>query len=96
MPQKGQQTEMQLQVCGVVLLFLGIVFLLQTFNVIPWALWGALWRFWPILIVILGMRILFSNWNHWLLNVLFLALLFACLGMAIWQYGLSSDIGPIL
>lgn len=39
-------------VWGIFLLFLGILFLLQTFNILPWGLWGTLWRFWPVLIII--------------------------------------------
>ncbi|MBA7683075.1 hypothetical protein ES703_91431 [subsurface metagenome] len=71
---------------GLWLLFLGIVFLLQSFNVLPWGLWGTLWRFWPVLIITTGISILLRHYNIWLVSVLVLALLFACLGIAIWQY----------
>lgn len=46
-------------VWGLFLLFLGILFLLQTFNVLPWGLWGTLWRFWPVLIISVGLSLLF-------------------------------------
>jgi len=71
---------------GIFLLFLGIVLLLQTFQVLPWALWGVLWRFWPVLIIIIGLNILLRRYNPWLVSALVLALLVACLGLAIWQY----------
>lgn len=71
---------------GVFLLFLGIVFLLQTLNVLPWGLWGTLWRFWPVLIIVIGVGILLRQYNVWLVNALIMALLLACLGIAIWQY----------
>jgi len=77
-------------VWGIFLVFLGIVLLLQTFNVLPWGLWGTLWRFWPVLIIIIGLGILLRQYNPWLISALVLLLLFACLGIAIWQYGPSS------
>ena len=71
---------------GIVLLFLGIVFLLQALNVLPWGLWGTLWRFWPVLIIIIGLNILLSRYNLWMVSVLVFALLWVCLGVAFWQY----------
>ncbi|MFC1860530.1 LiaI-LiaF-like domain-containing protein [Chloroflexota bacterium] len=71
---------------GVSLVFLGIVFLLQTFNVLPWGLWGTLWRFWPVLLIITGLDILLCHYNAWLVSLLIMAVLGAGLGMAIWQY----------
>ncbi len=71
---------------GIFLLFLGVVFLLQTLNVLPWGLWGTLWRFWPVLIIIIGLGILLHRYNVWLVSLLILAILGACLGIAIWQY----------
>lgn len=71
---------------GIFLVLLGIVLLLQTFQVLPWALWEVLWRFWPVLIIIIGLNILLRRYNPWLVSALVLALLVACLGLAIWQY----------
>ena len=71
---------------GIVLLFLGIVFLLQVLDVLPWGLWGTLWRFWPILIIIIGLGILLRRSNALLVSVVMFALLWACLGIAYWQY----------
>ena len=71
---------------GVFLVFLGIVFLLQTVDVLPWDLWGTLWRFWPVLIIITGLDILLRRYNVWLVSLLILAVLGAGLGMAVWQY----------
>ena len=80
---------------GIFLLFLGVVLLLQTLNVLPWSLWGALWRFWPVLIIIIGLGILLRRYNVWLVSLLILAILGACLGIAIWQYGPSPPTGVI-
>jgi len=74
-------------VWGVFLLFLGIVFLLQTTGFLPWGLWGTLWRFWPVLIIIIGVGILLRRYNVWLVSLLILVMFGACLGIAAWQYG---------
>jgi energy-coupling factor transporter transmembrane protein EcfT len=71
---------------GIVLLFLGIVFLLQALDVLPWGLWGTLWRFWPVLIIIIGLNILLRRYSRWVVSILIFALLWACLGGAYWQY----------
>ncbi len=78
---------------GIFLLFLGIVFLLQTLNVLPWGLWGTLWRFWPALIIAIGLGILLRRYNPWLISALILALFGAFLGIAIWQYEASTPAG---
>ncbi|HEX73957.1 MAG TPA: hypothetical protein G4N93_02255 [Dehalococcoidia bacterium] len=80
---------------GIFLLFLGVVFLLQTLNVLPWGLWGTLWRFWPVLIIIIGLGILLRHYNVWLVSLLVSAMLGACLGIAIWQYGSSPLAGTV-
>ncbi len=89
MPDERQQKERYAPVWGILLLFLGIIFLLQNLDVLPWGLWGTLWHFWPVLIIIIGASILLRYHNVWLVSALVLALLFACLGMTVWQYGAS-------
>jgi len=93
MPEETRRGEHHAPIWGIFLLFLGIVFLLQSFNVLPWGLWGTLWRFWPVLIIIAGLVILLRHRNTWLVSVLILALLFACLGITIWQYEPFSPLG---
>jgi hypothetical protein len=74
---------------GIFLLFLGIIFLLQTLDVLPWNLWGTLWRFWPVLIIIIGLGILLRRYNIWLVSLLIAVIFGGCLGIAIWQHGPS-------
>ena len=89
MPDEKQQKERYAPVWGILLLFLGIIFLLQNLDVLPWGLWGTLWHFWPVLIIIIGASILLRYHNVWLVSALILAMLFACLGITVWQYGAS-------
>ncbi len=73
---------------GILLLFLGTVFLLQNLDILPWGLWGVLWRLWPILLISLGLKILLRRFHPWLVSALILALFCAGVGVAIWQYPL--------
>lgn len=93
MSEQKPQIVHNIPVFGIFLLFLGIVFLLQTLNVLPWGLWGTLWRFWPVLLIVAGISILLRRYNSWLISALILVLLFAGLGIAIWQHGLSLPAG---
>ena len=95
MSEKRSQRVTGVPIWGIFLLFLGIVFLLQTLNVLPWGLWGTLWRFWPALIIIIGVGILLRRYNVWLVSLLILAILGACLGIAIWQHGSSLPAGMV-
>ena len=93
MSEKKPQQSHGALIWGIILLFLGIVFLLQVLDVLPWALWVTLWRFWPLLIIIIGLNILLRRQNLWLVGALVLVLLGATLGVAIWQYDQASDTG---
>lgn len=48
-------------VWGVLLIFGGILFLLNTLNLVPWEVWGQLWQFWPVLLILVGFRIILGN-----------------------------------
>jgi hypothetical protein len=47
---------------GILLLFIGGVILLDNFNVINFY-WSNVWKFWPVLLIIGGLNILFSKTN---------------------------------
>lgn len=46
---------------AIILVVIGVLFLLNNFGVLPWTLWFTLWRFWPIFLVLLGLRLLIDN-----------------------------------
>ncbi|MBT9149192.1 MAG: LiaI-LiaF-like domain-containing protein [Dehalococcoidia bacterium] len=71
---------------GIILVFVGAVLLLQNFDVLPWGLWGTLWRFWPVLLIIIGLNMVVGRHKPWLVAIIILAVLGACLGLAVWQY----------
>ena len=43
---------------GILLIVLGIYFLLQNFSLIPWWLWDQVWKLWPVVLVLVGIRVL--------------------------------------
>lgn len=43
------------------LIILGLVFLLNNFGVLPWEVWSTLWKFWPVLLILVGAEILLGK-----------------------------------
>ncbi|OGY29602.1 MAG: hypothetical protein A3F35_02900 [Candidatus Woykebacteria bacterium RIFCSPHIGHO2_12_FULL_45_10] len=41
-----------------ILVFLGSIFLLNNFGVLPWSIWLSLWKFWPVLLILIGVELL--------------------------------------
>lgn len=46
---------------GFVILFVGIVFLLNNLGLLPWVVWDQLWRFWPVIIILIGLQMLLGR-----------------------------------
>src|SRR6476469_1361885 len=47
---------------GILFVFVGGVFLLENFGVIDFS-WHYVWRFWPVLLILTGVNILFARSN---------------------------------
>jgi len=84
--EKPQRRDACVPFWGIFFLFLGIVFLLQTLNVLPWGLWRTLGRFWPVILIALGICLVMRRFNVWLVSLIIFALFFGSLGIAYWQY----------
>jgi len=51
-------------VFGLALLVFGVLLLLNTISIVPWNVWQFIWPFWPALLVLAGLRIIFGrNWG---------------------------------
>ena len=68
---------------AIILVVLGIVLLLQTTGVISWEVWTELWRFWPVLIIVIGVNLFIGRRMPWLAALLALALLGGSVGIAV-------------
>ena len=74
-------------------IIVGVVLLLQNLGLLSWGLWGYLWRFWPILIIIIGVNIIFGRRLRWIATAISVLLIVLALGMAAWQAGgLGSEV----
>ena len=49
-----------------VLIALGVIFLLNTMDILPWSIWESLWRLWPLVLVLIGLELLLGRGNPWL------------------------------
>ncbi len=78
----GKKKDRSNIIVGTVLICLGLLFLLNTFNLISWQTWNLIIHFWPVIFIIIGLNILFKRSKLWwlvplLIIILFLALIFA-------------------
>jgi signal transduction histidine kinase len=81
-------------VWGAFILFIGIVLLLQVTGVLEWRIWGTLWKFWPVLIIVIGLSLFLPRRYGWLMTLLTLAIFGICLWISALQYvpNLSHDV----
>lgn len=67
---------------GLLLLFLGVVFLLININVLQWSDLKSLWRLWPLVLILIGIDIMFRD-KELLRDILIAVLIFGTL--VIWM-----------
>lgn len=80
---------------GLFLVFLGIVFLLNNLGLVPSSVWDEVWKFWPVLLILLGLRLLGGR-NAASRIIITLITLFAFAGVLaylLFYYGLLQSFG---
>lgn len=56
---------------ALILVFIGAIFLLNNFNILPWSIWNSLWKFWPVILIAWGLQVIFKgSWINYLLIVI--------------------------
>ncbi|MDO8688590.1 MAG: DUF5668 domain-containing protein [Dehalococcoidia bacterium] len=86
-----------------ILIALGAVFLLNSLDIVPWSVWGTLWRFWPVILILLGVQTILgrsgANWAICLVvsvaAVLLLVGVVVAASQAGWINGFPIDGGPV-
>ena len=80
---------------GLIVIFFGMVFLLNNLGIVPWSVWDGLWKFWPLLLVFIGIRMLIGhNWLSRLLFSLITLFVFAgILAYMLYYYGVLKVFG---
>jgi hypothetical protein len=46
---------------GLILIVLGVIFLCVNFGLVSWNIFGFLWHFWPVLLILAGLKIMASG-----------------------------------
>jgi hypothetical protein len=60
--QESQNNRSSSDIVGALLLiFVGVLFLANNLGIISWSVWNDLWKFWPILLILLGMQFLIGK-----------------------------------
>lgn len=81
---------------AVVIVFLGIAFLIYNFKLTPSGFWGVLWRFWPVLLILIGLKTLIGSGRSLLVGGITAFVMFAVLGLSLYISSSKSTEKPIL
>ncbi len=81
-------------VFGLVLLFIGILFLFNNFGLVPWSIWNGLWKFWPVVLILIGVKIFIgrSLFARILSTILLLFVFAGVLAYILNYYGVLSAV----
>ncbi|MEW6033702.1 MAG: DUF5668 domain-containing protein [Chloroflexota bacterium] len=79
---------------GLILIVLGILFLLNNLGVVSWGIWGILWRFWPVILILIGLNILWGRRNPAVVFLITAVLLVALVGAAVAIEGSRTSVTP--
>ncbi len=74
----------------VLMIAAGVVFLLNNLGVLPWSIWGQLWRLWPLVLVAIGLDMLFGRRSALLSLVIAVGVLGAGAGVLYYTGGLNA------
>lgn len=75
---------------ALVIIFLGIVFLLNNLDILPWGIWDQLWKFWPVILILIGIQMFFrkSSFSGTIITVITLFVLAGILAFILFSNGL--------
>lgn len=79
----------------VILIFLGVVLLLNTMGILAWSVWDVIIRIWPVLLIAWGLDLLIGRRSIWG-SLLVLVLIVAVLAGALWLSWARTETGQIL
>src|SRR6188472_3261560 len=61
-PPDPPRRSMSTPIAGpVILIAAGIVLLLNNLDILPWAIWGDLWRLWPLALIVIGLDLILGK-----------------------------------
>lgn len=74
-------------VSGLLVIFVGVALLLNYADLLSWQIWSYVWPFWPVLLILAGIRLLLGN--GWIARFVMFLLALAVFS-AIAVYGLEK------
>ncbi len=64
---------------GMVFIMIGIIFLCNTLNILPWNVWQLMSKIWPVIIIFIGIDIIFKH--SWISKILSSLITFALVAL---------------
>ncbi len=61
-------------IAALLLIAVGVTLLLQNMGIVGWGLWLEIWRFWPLVLVAIGVNLVLGRRLPWLSTLVFAAL----------------------
>ncbi|MBC7261840.1 MAG: hypothetical protein H5T63_07475, partial [Chloroflexi bacterium] len=58
----------------------GVLLLLNQMGKLPWGIWGTIWRFWPVILILIGLEILIGLSRSTVIYIIGLLIALAILG----------------
>lgn len=75
-PREGDKRQQRMPILGPLFLIgLGALFTLNTFDIVPWGIWGQIWRLWPLILIAIGLEMVLGKRNPLLALVIVLGLM---------------------
>ena len=82
-----------------ILIAIGVLLLLNQMGRLPWSVWGSLWRFWPVILILIGLEILVGTSRSIALYIagllVAIAVLGGIIGYAIYRGGQPAGPRPV-
>jgi len=69
---------------AVIIIFIGIIFLLNNLGILPWEMWREFWKFWPILLILFGIEMIFGR-SRWAQIIVGIVVILFLLGI-VWYF----------
>lgn len=93
-PEPRQKPRKRRGIVGPTLLILvGLVLLLNNLGVLPWSVWGVVWRAWPVLLILVGLDLLIGR-RHWWSTLALVVITILVIGAVVWLGWMVLPTGP--
>ena len=88
---ENQNHKYSTVIIGCTIIFIGLIFLLNSTGILSWYIWLYFFKFWPLFLIFLGIKLIFSNSK--IINiVLFILAVLLLVVIGIYAYsGLDSN-----